>query len=64
MYLKSATKVFVPGHMSYELAKPYSDPEILRFPMTHDREQLHEAWDENVKIISKHAAVGKTAFGV
>ncbi len=62
--LKSATKVFVPGHMSYELAKPYSDPEILRFPMTHDREQLHEAWDENVKIISKHAAVGKTAFGV
>jgi precorrin-2/cobalt-factor-2 C20-methyltransferase len=62
--LKSATKVFVPGRMSYELAKPYSKPKILRFPMTHDKEQLSEAWDENVKIISKHAAAGKTAFGV
>ncbi len=62
--LKSATKVFVPGRISYELAKPYSDPEILRFPMTHDKEQLNEAWDENVKIISQHATAGKTAFGV
>ena len=62
--LKSATKVFVPGRMSYELAKPYSNPEILKFPMTDDKEQLNEAWDENVKIISKYAAAGKTAFGV
>jgi precorrin-2/cobalt-factor-2 C20-methyltransferase len=62
--LKSATKVFVPGRVSYELAKPYSDPEILTFPMTRDKRELSKAWDDNVKIISKHAAVETTAFGV
>jgi precorrin-2/cobalt-factor-2 C20-methyltransferase len=62
--LKSAKKVFVPGRVSYELAKPYSDPEILNFPMTHDKGELSKAWRDNVKIISKHAAVEKTAFGV
>lgn len=62
--LKSAAKVFVPGRVSYELAKPYSEPEILTFPMTLDKGQLNKAWDENVKIISKHAAREKTAFGV
>lgn len=62
--LKSAAKVFVPGRISYELARPYSDPEILTFPMTYDKEELNEAWNENVKIISKHAAAGKTALGV
>ena len=62
--LKSAKKVFVPGRVSCELAKPYSDPEILTFPMTRDKGELSKAWDDNVKIISKHAAVEKTAFGV
>jgi precorrin-2/cobalt-factor-2 C20-methyltransferase len=62
--LKSAKKVFVPGRVSCELAKPYSDPEILTFPMTRDKGELNKAWDDNVKIISKHAAVEKTAFGV
>ena len=62
--LKSAKKVFVPGRVSYELTKPYSDPEILTFPMTRDKGELSKAWGENVKIISKYAGTEKTAFGV
>jgi len=62
--LTSASKVFVPGRISYELAKPYTDPEILHFPMTYDEAALEAAWHENVEAIAAYAATGLTAFGV
>ena len=62
--LKSAIKVFVPGHLSYELVKPYADPEILEFPMTYDHKRLQSAWLQNVERISHYAGTGATAFAV
>ena len=62
--LKSATKVFVPGQLSYELAKPYADPEVLDFPMTYDHKQLESAWLQNMETISRYAGTGPTAFAV
>jgi precorrin-2/cobalt-factor-2 C20-methyltransferase len=38
--LQSCVKVFVPGEMAAELARPYCNPEILEFPMIEDREEL------------------------
>ena len=40
--LKSCTKVFVPGEMAAELARPYCTPEILEFPMIEDQERAGE----------------------
>ena len=62
--LRSATKVFVPGRISYKLAKPYADPEILEFPMTYDEAELAAAWRDNVEVIAAYAVEGPTAFGV
>ncbi len=62
--LKSATKVFVPGRLAFDLAKPYANPEILNFPMTHDPEVLQQTWDQHVEKIARYAAKGPTAFGV
>ncbi len=62
--LKSAIKVFVPGRLALDLAKPYADPELLPFPMTHDVDQLERAWRQHVERIALFAAKGPTAFGV
>ncbi|MGZ4903210.1 MAG: cobalt-factor II C(20)-methyltransferase [Halobacteriota archaeon] len=62
--LKSAIKVFVPGRMAFDLVKPYADPEILTFPMTHDGGRLEKAWRQHVERISRFAVDGPTAFGV
>jgi precorrin-2/cobalt-factor-2 C20-methyltransferase len=62
--LTSAIKVFVPGRISYELTKPYADPEILQFPMTYDEAELEAAWYGNVETIAAYAVRGRTAFGV
>ena len=62
--LQFATKVFVPGKISYELVHPYADAEILEFPMTDNRAELQDAWISNVHIIAQHATKGIAAFGV
>jgi precorrin-2/cobalt-factor-2 C20-methyltransferase len=62
--LQAATRVFVPGKMSYELVRPYADAEILKFPMTNDGSELRDAWESNVHIIAQFAAKGTVAFGV
>ncbi|MDD1721175.1 MAG: cobalt-factor II C(20)-methyltransferase [Euryarchaeota archaeon] len=62
--LKSAIKVFVPGRLAFDLVKPYADPEILTFPMTHDVERLQKAWRQHVEEIARYAVDGPTAFGV
>ncbi|MGZ4902575.1 MAG: cobalt-factor II C(20)-methyltransferase [Halobacteriota archaeon] len=62
--LRSAIKVYVPGPLASELVKPYAEPEILTFPMTHDEHELHKTWRENVERIARYAIEGPTAFGV
>jgi len=60
--LQSCTKVFVPGEMAAELARPYCDPEILEFPMIEDMEQLKRIWDHNADLVAAFAASGRTGF--
>jgi precorrin-2 methylase len=38
--LEESDKVFVPGKLALELVSPYTDAEILDFPMTHDKTRL------------------------
>jgi precorrin-2/cobalt-factor-2 C20-methyltransferase len=60
--LKSCTKVFVPGAMAAELARPFSDPEILEFPMIEDEAELERIWRLNADTIASHAANGLAGF--
>lgn len=60
--LKSSIKVFVPGEMAAELAKPYCSPEILDFPMIEDAEELEEIWSRNADIVAAYAEPGPIGF--
>ena len=60
--LKKCTKVFVPGEMAAELARPFSDPEILEFPMIEDKAELERIWRKNADTIAGHAAAGPAGF--
>ncbi len=60
--LQSCIKVFVPGEMAAELARPYCDPEILEFPMIEDREELERIWDRNAGLVASFAAEGPAGF--
>ncbi len=60
--LKSCLKIFVPGEMAAELAKPYCKPEILEFPMIDDPDMLEEIWSRNADIVAGFATKGPTGF--
>ena len=60
--LQFATKVFVPGKISYELVHPYADAEILEFPMTDNRAELQDAWISNVHIIAAACHQGNSSL--
>lgn len=60
--LKNCTKVFVPGEMAAELARPYCSPEILQFPMIEDKDELERIWCNNADTVAKAAAVGRAGF--
>ena len=60
--LKSCTKVFVPGEMAAELARPYCRPEILQFPMIEDKEELEKIWRQNADTVAAAAAAGCAGF--
>jgi precorrin-2/cobalt-factor-2 C20-methyltransferase len=60
--LKRCTKVFVPGEMAAELARPFSNPEILEFPMIEDETELERIWRLNAETIARHAAAGPAGF--
>ncbi len=60
--LKSCKKVFVPGEMAAELARPYCDPEVLEFPMIEDPEELERIWSKNADLVAAFAAKGPTGF--
>ena len=59
--LKNCTKVFVPGEMAAELARPYCSPEILQFPMIEDKEELERIWRMNADAVAADAA-GQAGF--
>ena len=60
--MKSCKRVFVPGEMAAELARPYSSPQILDFPMIQDELELKRIWQENAKIIARDAGSGQVGF--
>ena len=60
--LRSSSKVFVPGEMAADLARAYSKPEVLDFPMIGDEAKLEEIWSRNADIVAGHAATTLTGF--
>lgn len=60
--LRECTKVFVPGEMAAELARPYCTPEVLEFPMIEDPQKLERIWSENARVVADVAAAGTAGF--
>jgi precorrin-2/cobalt-factor-2 C20-methyltransferase len=60
--LKSCTKVFVPGEMAAQLARPYCRPKILEFPMIEDKEELERIWSKNAEAVAEASAANCTGF--
>ncbi len=60
--LQGCIKVFVPGEMAAELARPYCSPEILEFPMIEDQEELERIWSRNAALVASFASQGPTGF--
>ena len=60
--LKECTKVFVPGEMAAYLARSYSIPELLEFPMIEDQKELDRIWSKNADTVASYAAAGPTGF--
>ncbi len=64
--LKSCKRVFVPGELAAELARPYCSPQILDFPMIQKERELERIWRENAEIIARdaeHSQVGFACIG-
>ncbi len=60
--LRQAEKVFVPGEIAADLVRPYSRPEMLKFPMISDKKKLEEIWAKNADRVASYASRTKTAF--
>lgn len=60
--LRASKKVFAPGELAAELARPYCNPEILEFPMTDDLEMLEEIWERNADTVASYATKCLTSF--
>lgn len=60
--LRASEKVFAPGELAAELARPYCEPEILEFPMTDDLERLEEIWERNADTVASYAGKCLTSF--
>ncbi len=60
--LRECTKVFVPGEMAADLARPYCDPVLLEFPMIEDPKELDRIWHENARAVAGFAAEGMAGF--
>ncbi|MDF1533843.1 MAG: cobalt-factor II C(20)-methyltransferase, partial [Methanosarcinaceae archaeon] len=62
--LKSSDIVYVPGRLAADLVTPYTDCEILDFPMTKDSDVLNDVWKKNADIVAEHARDGTVGFGL
>ena len=62
--LKNSDMVYVPGRLAADLVAPYTDCEILDFPMTKDSDVLNTVWKKNADIVAEHARDGTVGFGL
>lgn len=62
--LEQSDKVFVPGKLALKLVSPYTDAEILDFPMTHDKGVLELTIDHNADVVAAEAVHKRVAFGL
>ena len=62
--LGESDKVFVPGKLALKLVSPYTDAEILDFPMTHDKSVLEMTIDHNADVVAAEAVHKRVAFGL
>lgn len=62
--LGESDKVFVPGRLALELVLPYTDAEILDFPMTQDKSILEMTIDHNADVVAAEAVHKLVAFGL
>jgi precorrin-2/cobalt-factor-2 C20-methyltransferase len=60
--LGRCARVFVPGEMAAELARPYCTPEVLEFPMIDDPYELEKIWHNNTDVVAGFAASQVTGF--
>jgi precorrin-2/cobalt-factor-2 C20-methyltransferase len=60
--LKNCSKIFVPGEMAAELARPYCTAEVLEFPMIENKEELERIWMRNAEAVAAAAAAGVAGF--
>ncbi|VVB68323.1 Tetrapyrrole (Corrin/Porphyrin) Methylases [uncultured archaeon] len=60
--LKKCTKVFVPGEMAAQLARPYCRPELMSFPMIEDAFELERIWRKNAETVAAFAAASIAGF--
>jgi len=60
--LRRCTKIYVPGELAWELARPYCQPELLNFPMIEEQEKLEEVWAKNADQVADYARSGDVAF--
>ncbi len=62
--LKESRKVYVPGKLAKRLVAPYSEADILEFPMIQDKEELSKLWENNARIVADESAKGTVSFAV
>jgi precorrin-2/cobalt-factor-2 C20-methyltransferase len=60
--LRRCKKVFVPGELAAELARPYCKPEMLEFPMIEDPERLEGIWSRNADLVARFAREEPVGF--
>lgn len=60
--LRECRKVFVPGKMAAEIARPYCDPVLLEFPMIENPDELERIWSENARVVAGFASKGTAGF--
>lgn len=62
--LKEADKVFVPGKMALDIVSPYTDAEVLEFPMSNDEQLVRAALERNAERIAPAARNGTAVLGM
>ncbi|WP_019176697.1 cobalt-factor II C(20)-methyltransferase [Methanomassiliicoccus luminyensis] len=62
--LKEADKVFVPGKMAKDLVAPYTEAEVLEFPMSNDEDVIRAALERNAERIAPAARNGTAVLGM
>ncbi len=62
--LKAADKVFVPGRIAKDIVAPYTEADVLDFPMTDDESIVRNAMVRNAHAIAPYAANGMAVLGI